>query len=116
MKLTDANFYELYGAALDEPDQDRYLAEWSSSSLFYPDPDGDGPDPGQLAALLSGIWDAAHITVKELRARTGLSQAAFCARYLIPRRTLEDWEAGRRDPPPYVRQLLLEAAGLYTRP
>jgi DNA-binding transcriptional regulator YiaG len=45
--------------------------------------------------------------IKSLRAATGLSQAAFAAHWSIPRRTLEDWEAGRRTPPPYVIRLLV---------
>lgn len=47
--------------------------------------------------------------IKALRSRTGLSQAAFAVRWSIPRRTLEDWEAGRRTPPPYLLPLLAHA-------
>ena len=42
------------------------------------------------------------MTVKELRAQTGLSQSQFAARFQIPVRTLQQWEQGRQDPPPYV--------------
>lgn len=48
-------------------------------------------------------------TIKALRQSTGLSQAAFCERFDIPKRTLENWETGSRTPPPYVVKLL-EAA------
>lgn len=44
--------------------------------------------------------------IKELRALTGLSQAKFSQKYGIPKRTIEDWEAGRHDPPAYVEDLL----------
>lgn len=44
--------------------------------------------------------------IKTIRALTGLSQAAFAARFGIPRRTIEEWEAGRRTPPAYVIDLL----------
>ena len=50
-----------------------------------------------------------EITVRDIRAITGLSQAAFAERYGIPRRTLENWEAkGKemRKPPEYVVKLL----------
>ena len=47
--------------------------------------------------------------IKSIRARTGLSQAAFAARYEIPKRTIENWESGLRTPPPYVLRLLSEA-------
>ena len=44
--------------------------------------------------------------VKEIRAKTGLSQAKFAEMYGIPRRSLENWEAGSRVPPDYVIDLL----------
>lgn len=44
--------------------------------------------------------------IKSIRARTGLSQAAFAARYEIPKRTIEAWETGDRCPPPYLIRLL----------
>ena len=47
--------------------------------------------------------------IRAIRARTGLSQAAFAARYDIPKRTIEAWEMGQRTPPPYVIRLLSEA-------
>lgn len=46
------------------------------------------------------------MTIKELRSSTGLSQTKFSERYGIPRRTLEDWETGRRTPPEYVLDML----------
>lgn len=44
--------------------------------------------------------------VKELREYLGISQIAFSKKYEIPRRTIEEWEAGRREAPPYVVKLL----------
>ena len=46
------------------------------------------------------------MNIKEIRAMTGLSQAKFAERYGIPKRTLEDWEAGRRKPAEYFLRLL----------
>ena len=46
------------------------------------------------------------MTIKEIRAMTGLSQARFAEKYGIPKRTIESWEAGDRNPPPYVIKLL----------
>lgn len=45
-------------------------------------------------------------SIKEIRALTGLSQARFCAKYHIPKRTLEDWERGVSSPPVYVKEIL----------
>jgi transcriptional regulator with XRE-family HTH domain len=46
------------------------------------------------------------MTIKELRNSTGLSQDRFSERYGIPRRTVEDWETGKRTPPEYVLDML----------
>jgi len=44
--------------------------------------------------------------IRAIRAKTGLSQAAFCEKYDIPKRTWENWETGTRTPAPYVIRLL----------
>ena len=40
--------------------------------------------------------------VKELREKSGLSQANFAKKFEIPVKSLQNWEAGRTTPPPYV--------------
>ena len=44
--------------------------------------------------------------IKTLRAATGLTQKAFAELTGIPKRTIEQWESGRRNPPEYVVKLL----------
>ena len=44
--------------------------------------------------------------IRAIRAETGLSQVAFGAALHIPRRTIEEWEAGNRNCPPYVVELI----------
>lgn len=44
--------------------------------------------------------------IKEMRELLGISRAEFSRRYGVPLRTLEDWESGKRTPPPYVITLL----------
>ena len=46
------------------------------------------------------------MTIKEIRSLTGLSQAAFAQKYDIPKRSIENWEEGHREPPAYVLKLL----------
>ena len=46
------------------------------------------------------------MTIKEIRAITGLSQQKFSELYQIPKRTVEEWERGGRKPPGYVVKLL----------
>jgi putative transcriptional regulator len=47
-----------------------------------------------------------HVDVKALRARLGLSQAAFAARYGFSVAAVRDWEQGRRRPEASARVLL----------
>jgi len=49
------------------------------------------------------------MTIKEIRALTGLSQVKFCKQYGIPRRTLENWESGETIAPTYTVSLLEHA-------
>lgn len=44
--------------------------------------------------------------ISALIEESGLSLSAFAAEYQIPYRTVQDWHAGRRVPPPYVVNLL----------
>lgn len=43
---------------------------------------------------------------KEIRSILEISRAEFSRRYEIPLRTLEDWDTGRRTPPPWLLKLL----------
>ncbi len=44
--------------------------------------------------------------LREMRTRLGDTQSEFAARYNIPFRTVQNWEAGVRTPPEYVMNLL----------
>lgn len=44
--------------------------------------------------------------IKEIRSISGLSQQAFSDKYKIPKRSIENWESGKRTPPEYVISLL----------
>ena len=45
---------------------------------------------------------------KAARKRLGMTQQELSERLEIPKRTIEDWEGGRRNPPEWVKKLLLE--------
>ena len=114
LNMTDKLFCTLFAAALAAADRGTFVSDWSLSSAW-----GDAPDaaiPADRIDLLARLWDAAHLTIRDIRQHTGLSQAAFATRYCIPTRTLEDWERGARSCPDYLRLLLAQATGLYVRP
>jgi DNA-binding transcriptional regulator YiaG len=47
-------------------------------------------------------------TIKQLCEEYDISQSELARMYDIPLRTVQDWHAGRRVPPPYVVRMLDE--------
>lgn len=45
-------------------------------------------------------------SIKELRAKTGLSQSRFALAVGIPVATVQNWEIDRRKPPEYLLELI----------
>lgn len=112
--MTDKIFNSLWADALATADRDAYVSD-GALSIVWDDAPGDDI-PADRLDILGQLWDVAHLTIKDIRAHTGLSQAAFATRYCIPRRTVENWESGTSACPDYLRLLLAQATGLYRRP
>lgn len=110
MTINYHNFSVLFNAATAEQDRDRYIAEWSSSSIFYPGADSPDINADDLSDALGNIWDVAHLTTRDIRQHLGLTQAAFAERFCVPRRTVEGWESGRTTPA-YIVLMLAELTG-----
>lgn len=55
-----------------------------------------------------GVWKCMDFAenIRSLREQTGMNRKTFSLHTGIPVRTLEDWEAGRRTPPPYIPRLI----------
>ena len=77
-------------------------------TLSVPDDASGCIDLDAEKARLSTIWDLAHLPMRELVARTSLSQTTFAKRAGIPLRTVQDWCGEKRACPVYVRFLLAE--------
>ena len=95
-------------------DRDAYVSDLALSSIW-----GDGEDaetPADRLDTLSSIWDAAHMSIKDIRAASGLSRTAFAEHLCIPYRTVQDWERGLRACPGYLRLLIAEHFGIFRRP
>lgn len=113
MTMTDMQFSFAVGEALTSPDRDAYISDLALSSAFIDDLSNPPEDIGaELIEALGNIWDVAHMGIAEIRWSTGLSQVAFCERFLLPRRTLQNWESGERECATYLRLLLAAACGL----
>lgn len=47
-------------------------------------------------------------TIKDICSTYNLSQTQLAESFDIPLRTVQDWHAGRRTPPPYVVNMLIQ--------
>jgi len=100
--MNDKLFNTVWKDALKSGEQrTAFITRWTQSGQL---PDGS-------ASKVAAVWDAAHITIKEIRAATGLTQMQFCERFCIPRSTLQHWELVK-EPAPYLKLLLCRAVGL----
>lgn len=105
--MDNKTFYILFSEAIEDADRDAFVSDWALSSVFPED-----SDPGENAEICGKIWDAAHLSVKEMRERAGMTQAQFAERFCIPKRTIENWEGGSRTPPDYVRLMMARELGM----
>ena len=80
----------------------------SNVALSAPDDAAGCIDLDAEKERLSSIWELAHLSMRKLVARTGLSQTAFAKGAGIPLRTVQDWCGEKRACPAYVRFLLAE--------
>lgn len=111
--MTDKQFHTLFTAALGDGNREAFVSDWAPSPIWG-DPEG-AEIPAARIDELGELWDAAHLTIRDIRVHAGLTQAAFTERFLIPRRTIENWEGGKRECPAYLRLMLAELSGAYTR-
>ena len=95
---------ELFTMAAEQPKE----IFSNNITLSAPDDASDCIDLDAEKARLSRIWELAHLSMKELISRTGMSQTSFAKGAGIPLRTVQNWCAGSRDCPVYVRFLLAE--------
>ena len=61
---------------------------------------------GRIALPMRYVETPKDVDVKAIRSRLGLSQAEFSRRYGVSRRSLQEWEQGRRRPEGAVRAYL----------
>lgn len=108
--MTDKDICRLYGEASSYEEPEAFASDAALSLL-------DPEDPNQeidmaLFEQLRTLWHVSSAPFRTLLERMGLTQAQCSTRFCIPIRTVQDWAGGRRTPPPYVRLMMAEAAGL----
>lgn len=108
--MNDIQFEACYKEALETQDKDAYLSDMALS-IIWEDEEGDDV-PQERLAELGCIWDVAHMNMLDIRKSAGLTQAAFGRKFLIPKRTIGNWECNVNTPPEYVKVLIARAIGL----
>lgn len=99
--------YYCLNEAENYTDRDAYISDLSLSDIWEDQPGADISE--DRLREIGDLYDLYHISIKEIRKSTGLSQAAFATKFFIPKRTIENWEASASTPPVYVKILLAEA-------
>ena len=107
MKPNDSIFSVLWADALTNDNRDAYISDWTLSSVWGNEP----PAMDELVTYTGKVWDAAHMTVKQIRTAAGYTQAAFAKHFCVNQRTVENWEL-RDCCPAYVRLLLARACNV----
>ena len=90
-------YKELYKEAIGYDNKEYYIGERGWQQWM------DGYSADEVAIILEAIYKLANATLKDTREG---SRAEFARRYNIPVRTLENWEAGTREAPAYVKELI----------
>lgn len=106
--MSDKLFARLWQDALAQPDKEMYIAEYGDPEWF----DEISTDLDEVIKCLSSIHDVAHMSIKDILSRSGLTQAAFAVRFCIPLRTVENWATEKRECKDYDRLMFARLLGL----
>lgn len=90
------NFFEIFQSADSTPDIDSFF---------------EGIEP-EMIGVAAAIWHDAHISIRKIRETLKLTQKEFSERFMIPRRTIGNWENNTSRCPLHTRLMLADLAGL----
>lgn len=106
--IPDKLFNKLWFDALAQPDKELYIAEYGYPQWF----DYIIDDIDVIVKLLANIHDVAHMSVKDMVDRSGMSQAEFACKFCIPLRTIESWCLQKRNCSDYIRLMMARSLGI----
>lgn len=108
--MTNKQIHMLFGEAAAYTDPAAFASD-AAISCLNPEDTEQAIDL-QLYEQLQILWQVANAPFKDFLVLLGLNQAKCAERFCIPLRTVQDWAGERRTPPPYVRLMMAEAAGV----
>lgn len=100
--MNDKLFAKLWLDALKQPNKELYIAECGYPEWF----DDISTDHDVVIDILGNIHDVAHMSIRDMVKKSGMSQAKFADHFCIPKRTVESWCMGDRTCPDYVRLMM----------
>ena len=94
--LPRTKFFEIFQSADSAPDIDSFF---------------EGIEP-EMIGIAAAIWHDAHISIRKIRETLKLTQKEFSERFMIPKRTIGNWENNTSRCPLHTRLMLADYAGL----
>ena len=105
--MTDKLFYKLWKDALAQPNKEMYIGEYGYPDWF----DEISANSSEIIRILENLHEVAHMSVRDIISKTGLTQSAFAIKFCIPLRTVEDWATGKRKCADYERLMFARYLG-----
>lgn len=102
-------FMEVWHDALDSENKESFVNKWLQACIWGP---LSLQARRQLEVYLCSLWDAAHMSIREMCKTAGMTQLEYAQYFDIPLRTVEAWCRGLRNPPKYDRLMMLRLLGL----
>lgn len=104
--MTDKQIFRLYSEAVHYSEPEAFASD-AALSLLDPGNQGQEVDMA-LFERLCVLWHVANDPFRGLLESMELNQSQCATRFCVPLRTVQDWAAGRRKPPAYVRLMMAE--------
>lgn len=122
MKISDRHFYTIFSDALSyEGERAAFVSDhalgWEQNTDDpYQEPlDVNTPEFQERLEYIAQIWDVAHMPIREMATRAGLTQTEFATKFCIKKRTAQDWWRGVAKCPDHTRLLIAQALKLIER-
>lgn len=104
---------EVFGQIISDCDEmgEDWMAEEGYPSWFHM----ISLVPEEIVGICRQVTEICCCPFRELLKKAGVSQAEFCRRFFISRRTVDDWASGKNRCKIYLRLLFAEKLGLIER-